>query len=124
MFILQTVLDRSNVNTVFKIDNLDSRDPGFNRWAHQINTFFHRTAQDQIRYNVTNLRIFTRYFDDEWKAKEEIDEKYGLHYVASQLDSMNAFFTAVGFNYKKRTWKNPEEHSMKWNDKLNRYVHP
>lgn len=109
---------------IFRVPSVQpGRASGYYRWAGQINFFFHRSANDGVRPNRTNLRQFTRDSERQYEAAREIDAKYGIiRPVPIELPSLTAFFEHIGFDYKAREYANPEEYPMQWNG--SKFVHP
>ncbi|QIG67989.1 hypothetical protein EVB55_054 [Rhizobium phage RHph_Y68] len=126
MFILETVLDRRLERRVFKIQEPTVFEhSAYSKFARQVNVFFHRMAKDRIRYNRTNIRIFSRYHDDEWDGYLSVNSKVGLKFeIHPTVNTMDQFFEEVGFHYRKKKWSDPKEFAMKWDAKLNRFVKP
>lgn len=94
----------------------------FQKWASQVNTFFHRRAKDGIRYNRTNLRIFREIDDQEYAFEQEsLDQHLPGRMPENIIDcaTLDEFFAEVNFDYPSKTWLDQGEWAMKV--KLNRH---
>lgn len=111
MFILETRFgdvprnDKQRIYTVARL--LLPTDSGWYQQQSMINCFFHRMANDRIRYNVTNIRQFTRHQEDE---RQHYNWDW-LTYV--DVDTLDAFFERIGFDYRAKRWADPNEFSTK-----------
>lgn len=85
---------------------------GFQKWASQVNTFFHRRAKDGIRYNRTNLRIFTEIDDQEYAFEQQSFDKRIPDFI-TECATLDEFFAKVNFDYPSKTWKDQKEWAMK-----------
>lgn len=95
--------------------------------AGQINCFFHRRAKDGIKYNRTNIRVFSRFVGDEIDLEIENMARWSGQTTVSpicHLPSLDHFFEKVGFVYKTKTWRCRTEWAMKFEYPPGRYVNP
>ncbi len=107
---------------VYRVPDVDYSKSGlFQKWATQVNTFFHRSARDKIRYNLTNLRIFTETEDKTYEL--ELKEFYAHlpHWKPIEIidcSTLDDFFGKIGFDYRAKAWLDQNERSMKAKDLL------
>lgn len=115
MFILETSFEERKQIVYWIKQKPTVYDKGFNQYVTRINCFFHRMAKDNIRYNVTRFRQFTRHDDFEVKSyRPTVTEEM-------TLETLNDFFEKVGFNYKTKTWKRVGETCRKWNNETGKF---
>lgn len=117
MYILETSFESRQQNIYYIKHVPKVTDKEWNRHATRINCFFHRTAKDGIRYNVTNFRQFTRHDDEEEQFFKNVEELTGKSVIKVRLvvSDLDRFFEMVGFNYLTKSWRRQGEICKKWN---------
>lgn len=103
--------------TAYTIPDLHYTD---GRGKHQkqmncVNTFFHRSARDGIRHNVTNQRHFLESDDTSFLREAALRREHGQRplYDIVECADMADFFQKIGFDYATKTWERPDEWSMR-----------
>jgi hypothetical protein len=104
--------------TAYRIPDIHHSD---DRGRHQkhvscINTFFHRSARDGIKYNVTNQRRLLESDDVSFLKDVEIRLEHGQEplYEIVECADIDDFFWKIGFDYATKTWALADEWSMRF----------
>lgn len=87
--------------------------PAYQKWAGQVNSFFHRSARDGIRYNRTNLRLFTRTEDKTYEVERSLADLNRPQPDIIDCAALDDFFSMIGFDYRLKTWTAIDEWSMR-----------
>lgn len=123
MYIKETWFDDEIPNRAFWVPQIFDC-----KFATQINCFFHRSANDGIKYNRTNLRQYTReddeIFEDDARYMRSRYPDWPDRYKIVRLDGLDDFFKEISFDYKTKTWQNSNEFSMRWDRKNYKFVIP
>jgi hypothetical protein len=121
MIIRETWLNSHHAehNKVYRVPDVrydDKSGYGYQKWARQVNLFFHRNAKDGIRFNRTNLRQFTEIDDSSYDAELRSHTKLTPDWTPPEIidcENLDEFFIKVHFVYPTKTWRNRQEWAMK-----------
>jgi hypothetical protein len=115
--IVREILTHGGPFTAYRIPDIHYTG---DRGKHQkqvncVNTFFHRSARDGIKHNLTNQRRFLQSDDASFLKEEELRRENGQSalYEIVECGDMDTFFEKVGFDYRTKIWARPDEWSMR-----------
>lgn len=119
-FALETHFQSGIDQRVYWFTRPDPMEYGFYKHVIQLSVFFHRSAKDRKRYNVTNIRQFTCHQENEIDFYSSV---MGIPLIREEIQckDINDFFNKIGFDYKTKTYISGER-IKKWNNKLNIFV--